>query len=87
MLSRRLFAVLLLLFAGLSVTAPLVAEDTCDEPCGSQCGRCSWCPLVADLSTSSIFVGLIATSVPSTGEPAAQVARPRAFEHVPLPGR
>ena len=87
MRSRRVFTVLVLLFAGLSVTAPLFAEDTCDDPCGSHCGHCAWCPLVADLSTSSISVGLIATSVPSPGEPAAQAARPRALDHVPLPRR
>ena len=83
----RLFTWCLLLLVLSAVAAPLLADDGCDEPCGSHCGDCAWCPLAADLSDDDDAMGLSSADLRSIPHQRSAPAVPRALDHVPLSAR
>jgi hypothetical protein len=85
MRAQRTAARWLLLVVLVSLAAPLLAEDACDEACGTHCGDCAWCPLAADLHGTDDPArqssgDLLPSRVASPGSDS-----PRVLDHVPLP--
>lgn len=85
MSSRRSLALLCVLLAGLTLATPLIADEACEEPCGSHCGDCASCPLAADLHEVCSPVGLVSIALPPAAEQGSRSDFPRALDHVPLP--
>ena len=84
MSSRRSFVVLCVVITGLMLATPLVADDGCEEPCGSHCGDCAFCPLAADLEEAATPAGLLSMAILVAGEHDPPSEFPRALDHVPL---
>jgi hypothetical protein len=78
------FAWLLLLIAGLSLAAPILAGDPCDEDCGAHCGDCASCPLAADLDVAPVSGGLTSIDFAAVLAIHPRADFPRALDHVPL---
>ncbi|HEX2463610.1 MAG TPA: hypothetical protein VHR17_03230 [Thermoanaerobaculia bacterium] len=85
--TRRAPAWCLLLLALSAVAVPLLADDGCDESCGSHCGDCVWCPLAADMANVDDAMGLSSTDLRSAPHQCSAPAVPRALDHVPLLAR
>jgi hypothetical protein len=74
----------LLVLAALSLTAPLLAVDECDESCGTHCGDCALCPLAADLGVAVVPPILISTEFAVALRLGSRADFPRVLDHVPL---
>jgi hypothetical protein len=77
----------LLLLVLSAVAAPLAAGDGCDEPCGSHCGDCAWCPVAADMTGVDDAMGLSSADLRSSPPRRSALAVPRTLDHVPLLAR
>lgn len=85
MSAHRTAARWLIVLVVLSVAAPLLAEDACEEACGAHCGDCAWCPLAADLHVTADPVRVISADLPPSMHRTSHSDSPRALDHVPLP--
>jgi hypothetical protein len=82
--SRRFSICWLLLVLAASLSLPLTAADGCDEPCGTHCGDCAWCPLTAELQDGDDAVRMIGDDLPARADRGSRPAFSRALDHVPI---